>query len=83
MVVRTFLAASTRWPGHLVLCSLANMVQGANATQPLLPAQAVQVSLLEQPKLSYGLIIQGGDVSFLPNFEGSINCMLRKNHFFD
>jgi Ca2+-dependent lipid-binding protein len=37
-----------------------------------------QVSLLEQPRLSYGLIVQGGDISFLPGLEAFINSVLRE-----
>ena len=37
------------------------------------------MSLLEQPKLSYGLIVQGGDISFLPGLEEFINGVLRKS----
>ena len=43
----------------------------------MLHISAVQVSFLEQPKLSYGMIIQGGDISFLPGLEDYINGMLR------
>lgn len=39
----------------------------------------MQVSLLEQPRLSYGLIIQGGDISFLPGLEEFINSVLRNS----
>ena len=38
----------------------------------------IQVSFLEQPKLSYGMIVQGGDISFLPGLEDFINGLLRK-----
>lgn len=38
----------------------------------------MQVSLLEQPRLSYGLIVQGGDISFLPGLEAFINSVLRE-----
>ena len=37
------------------------------------------MSLLEQPRLSYGLIIQGGDISFVPGLEDFINGMLRNS----
>ena len=39
----------------------------------------MKVSLLEQPRLSYGLIIQGGDISFLPGLETFINDILRNS----
>lgn len=39
----------------------------------------MKVSLLEQPRLSYGLIIQGGDISFLPGLETFINNVLRNS----
>ena len=39
----------------------------------------MKVSLLEQPRLSYGLIIQGGDISFLPGLETFINSVLRNS----
>ena len=38
----------------------------------------VQVSLLEQPQISYSLIVQGGDISFLPGLEVFINNVLRE-----
>jgi hypothetical protein len=46
---------------------------------PLSWSCAVQMSFLEQPRLSYGLIIQGGDISFVPGLEDFINGVLRKS----
>lgn len=48
-------------------------------SSPLLSSCAVQMSLLEQPRLSYGLIIQGGDISFVPGLEDFINGVLRNS----
>lgn len=36
------------------------------------------MSLLEQPQISYSLIVQGGDISFLPGLEVFINNVLRE-----
>ncbi|CAL5226034.1 g8845 [Coccomyxa viridis] len=38
---------------------------------------AIKVSFLEEAKLSYGMIIQGGDITFLPGLENFINGVLR------
>jgi hypothetical protein len=37
----------------------------------------VQISLVEQPHLSYSLNVQGGDITFLPGLELFINNLLR------
>lgn len=37
----------------------------------------MQVSLVEQPTVSYGIVVQGGDISFLPGLETFINNFLR------
>lgn len=32
---------------------------------------------MEQPTVSYGIVVQGGDISFLPGLEAFINNFLR------
>lgn len=37
----------------------------------------LQISLVEQPHLSYSIMVQGGDISFLPGLEVFINTLLK------
>lgn len=37
----------------------------------------VQISLVDPPELSYALILQGGDITFLPGLEVFINSIIK------
>ena len=40
-------------------------------------ARAAQVALVEPPDFSYGLVVQGGDLTFLPGLESWLNSFIK------